>query len=252
MAPNSLATIIPDEQSFRDLPLEDVACYLLIHLNRLPAEGNEVSQHGKISKHSFFDSSTSRLPYPEDIRRILLEAWNWLESEGLLVRETDTVGSSFLISRRGKEVRSSADFHAIRVARLLPRRQLHERIERAVYPTFLRGEYDTAVFQAFREVEIHVRTSVNLPASQVGTDLMRTAFATKDPPGPLTDRELPRAEQEAMGHLFAGAFGVYRNSTGHREVSTQPESAAEVIMLASQLLRIMDRLRVATGHKQMP
>ena len=72
---------------------------------------------------------------------------------------------------------------------------------------------------------------------------MRTAFASAKNEfkgGPLTDRTLPIPEQEAMAHLFAGAFGVYRNSTGHRYVPTSPGEAAEVIILASQLLRIVD------------
>jgi hypothetical protein len=58
----------------------------------------------------------------------------------------------------------------------------------------------------------------------------------------LTDNTIPKAEQEAMAHLFAGAFGLYRNSTAHRYVPTKPEEAAEVIMFASQLLRLVDRL----------
>jgi hypothetical protein len=73
---------------------------------------------------------------------------------------------------------------------------------------------------------------------------MRTAFAAgkNNSAGPLADTKLPPGEQDAMAHLFAGAFGVYRNSTGHRHVPTEPAEAAEVIMFASQLLRIVDRL----------
>lgn len=74
---------------------------------------------------------------------------------------------------------------------------------------------------------------------------MRTAFRVAKnsiPRGPLTDTSLPPGEQESMAHLFAGAFGLYRNSTAHRYVPTKPEEAAEVIMFASQLLRIVDRL----------
>jgi hypothetical protein len=48
---------------------------------------------------------------------------------------------------------------------------------------------------------------------------------------------LPSGEQLAMSHLFAGAFGVYRNSTGHRHVEPDAADAAEVIVDASQLLR---------------
>jgi uncharacterized protein (TIGR02391 family) len=114
------------------------------------------------------------------------------------------------------------------------------------YPAFLRGDYDVAVLLAFREVEVAVRQSGRFPHELVGVPLMRAAFATAkntSPAGPLSDTQLPTGEQDAMGHLFAGAFGLYRNSTAHRYVPTAPEEAVEVIMFASQLLRIVDRVK---------
>jgi Protein of unknown function (Hypoth_ymh) len=71
---------------------------------------------------------------------------------------------------------------------------------------------------------------------------MRDAFAPAEnnrPAGPLADPQLPVGEQRAMGHLFAGAFGVYRNSTGHRHVLTDPAEAVEIIMFASQLCELL-------------
>jgi hypothetical protein len=46
-----------------------------------------------------------------------------------------------------------------------------------------------------------------------------------------------------MANLFAGAIGLYKNPQSHRHVPTHPEDAAEVIVFASQLLRIVDRLK---------
>lgn len=111
MAPKSLSSLIPDENQFLTLPLEDVAGALLIHLNSLSDGDDVVAQHGKINQHNFFDNSMRPLPYPLPIRRILLEAWSWLESEGFLVRETDTVGASFFLTRRGKVITSWVDFN---------------------------------------------------------------------------------------------------------------------------------------------
>jgi uncharacterized protein (TIGR02391 family) len=111
-----------------------------------------------------------------------------------------------------------------------------------VYPAYLRGEYDTAVFQAFREVEIAVRHAGGFPADLVGVELMRQAFRPKDGKstcGPLTDVQLPAAEQIAMMSLFAGSIGLYKNPQSHRHVLTSAADAANVIGLASQLLRLV-------------
>ena len=75
---------------------------------------------------------------------------------------------------------------------------------------------------------------------------MREAFKpakNNAPAGRLTDALLPVAEQEAMASLFAGAIGLYKNPQSHRSVPTDATDAAEVIMFASQLLRIVDRLK---------
>ena len=72
---------------------------------------------------------------------------------------------------------------------------------------------------------------------------MRAAFKPGTPPGPLTDATLPVAEQEAMSALFAGAIGLYKNPQSHRNVPTEAIDAAEVIVFASHLLRMIDLLK---------
>jgi len=250
MAYRSLSSLVPNAADLLALEVEELAGVLLANLNSYEGvAGNSINQHGGISRHNFFNSSlpTSSLPgtRPEygdkqsQVNEALMEAWAWLQSEGFLIEKATSPGW-FFVSRRARRVTSAADFSAYRKANLLPKGQLHPLIASKVYAAFLRGEYDTAVFQAFREVEIAVREAGQFPADQVGVPLMRAAFART---GPLTDQQLPVGEQDAMGHLFAGAFGVYRNSTGHRNVPTDAAEAAEIIMLASQLLRIIDRLR---------
>ena len=257
----SLSFLVPNAADILALEVEELAGVLLMHLNSYEGvSGNSVYQHGGISQHNFFNSlnPTNSLTKPEygdrqpEVNRALMEAWAWLQSEGFLVKNATSTGDWFFISRRAQRLKSREDFEAYRKANLLPKAQLHPLLASKVYPAFLRGDYDTTIFQAFKEVEVAVRQAGQFPHDLVGDKLMRAAFATAKnnlPAGPLTDKQLPLGEQEAMAHLFAGAFGVYRNSTGHRHVPTEPEEAAEVIMFASQLLRIVDRLKLqqATG-----
>jgi hypothetical protein len=49
---------------------------------------------------------------------------------------------------------------------------------------------------------------------------------------PLTDRNKPKAEREALSHLFAGAIGSYKNPHSRRSVTIEPSEAVEMIMLA--------------------
>jgi hypothetical protein len=55
----------------------------------------------------------------------------------------------------------------------------------------------------------------------------------------LCETNLPVAEQEGIAPLFAGASGLYKNPQSHQYV---PTSAAEVVLFASHLLRIVDRV----------
>lgn len=248
MAYRSLSSLVPKAEDLLALEVEELAGVLLIHLNSYEGVyGNSIYQNGAISRHNFFNSLTPPRQQPEygnrqpEVERALLEAWAWLQSAGLLVEKASSTGGLFFISRRGKQLTSRADFTGYLNAQMLPKNQIHALIATKVYPAFLRGEYDTAIFQGIREIEVAVRNAGNFPATLVGDKLMRAAFAPAT--GPLCDKQLPPGEQEAMSHLFAGAFGLYRNSTAHRYVPTQPGEAAEVIMFASQLLRIVDRLK---------
>jgi len=244
----SLSSLVPNVEDLLTLEVEELAGVLLIYLNAY--EGSVVNQGG-FNYHNFFNAPgrqdyESRQP---EVDQALMEALAWLRSAGLLVEKASSMGNWFFISRRGKQISSRDEFAAYRNAGLLPKGQLHSLIASKVYPAFMRGEYDTAVFQAFREVEVAVRTAGRFGPDDYGTDLMRDAFrpaikkGQTNQPGPLTDTQLPVAEQEAMANLFAGAIGLYKNPTSHRHVPTHPEDAAEVIVFASQLMRIIDCLK---------
>jgi uncharacterized protein (TIGR02391 family) len=250
----SLSSLVPNAEDLLALEVEQVAGVLLAHLRSFgDNSGNGVVSRGSISGYNFFNAFAQGSEYPTrraDVGQALMEAWNWLEREGLLVRDAYQPSSPwFFLSRRAQRLTSREDFAAYRRAGLLPKDQLHNLIATKVYPTFLRGDYDTAVFQALREVEVAVREAGGFPADLVGTKLMREAFRPVDPerpavaPGPLTGRILPIAEQKGMADLFAGSIALFKNPPSHRIVKPEPIEAAEVIVSASHLLRMIDRLR---------
>jgi uncharacterized protein (TIGR02391 family) len=248
----SLSSLVPNAEDLLALEVEEITGVLLTHLNSYGGDsGNSVVQRGRINQHNLFNTLDHQPEYPgrqPEVNQALMEAWSWLQGEGFLVRDANQPGDWFFLSRRAQRLKSRDDFAAYRKASLLPKGQLHPLIATKVYPAFLRGEYDTAVFQAFREVEIAVRSAGKFRTEALGTPLMREAFRPVDPKnsalatGPLTDTTLPVAEQEAMAHLFSGAIGLYKNPQSHRNAPTEAIDAAEVIVFASHLLRMVDRL----------
>jgi uncharacterized protein (TIGR02391 family) len=91
-----------------------------------------------------------------------------------------------------------------------------------------------------KAVEVRVRKLAGFGNEVVGVDLMNKAFG---PGGPLTDPAAVKGEQEGTRSIFAGAYGVLRNPTGHREVDYGDiAEAADAVHTASLLMRMLDRV----------
>jgi uncharacterized protein (TIGR02391 family) len=176
-----------------------------------------------------------------------MAAWVWLEREGLLLPAPGHQDRDWVfVSQRGMALLSTENFAAYRFASLFPRKTLHPALASNTYALFLRGHYDTVVFEAFRAVEVAVRAAGGFPPSMVGTDLMRKAFATNS--GPLTDTSAVVPEQEATSNLFAGAIGLFKNPTSHRAGTiSKPEDAVALVMFADYLLRLVEERGTARG-----
>ena len=119
-----------------------------------------------------------------------------------------------------------------------PEHELHPMIPQNVWLSFSHRAYGSAVFEAFKQVEIAVRETGGFEQGDYGQDLMRKAFHPEN--GKLTDSTQEQSEKQARYFLFAGAIGAYKNPSSHREVEFAPEEATEIIIIASHLLRIVD------------
>ena len=130
----------------------------------------------------------------------------------------------------------------------LPEHEFHPMIPQNVWSSFSHGAYDTAVFEAFKQVEIAVRKAGGYAEADIGVKLMREAFNVKN--GDLTDPEQQESEKEARFFLFVGAIGAYKNPGSHRDVEITAEEAIEMIAFASYLLRIVDSRNQSDGDWQ--
>jgi uncharacterized protein (TIGR02391 family) len=245
--PPTLKQLIPDVDILLALDAEELGLTLLrVHDGR--TENNGMIHAGNFESE-LFQLSSSQYPFERqpEVLAAVREAFAWLESQVLLVAaDPMNARNGFRqISRRGRRLLTTAGQADYRAASLLPRALLHRAIKDNVYFNFQRGDYQTAVYNAFREVEIAV-AKASATKGKNGTKLMRDAFKPIDPkkkddkPGPLTDVDAEYPEQEARAHLFAGAFGECRNPHSHKEIGLRAEDAVHMLMLASYLLRLVD------------
>jgi len=230
-----LHEVLPNDEALLELAPEELA---QIVLKILVEEGERSSLH---SSYNFtLGHNLKGYSDTDSVARAVMEAWSWLVREGLVAdRPGDSNGSWIFVTRRGYEASKAIDWSAYHRANTLPKKFLNSRIAIKVWSTFLRGDYDTAVFQAYKELEIIVREKIKEGPTCLGTHLMRKAFHKEN--GILTDKDTPIAEREALASMFVGAIGSYKNPHSHRHVPIDSYEASEMIILASHLMNIVEK-----------
>jgi len=225
-----LQQLFPPLDDFLTLPAEQIAPILLEYLQQF---GDSIHRYNLTLQSSEFGQYAGR-KYAEAARAIQ-EAWSVLHVEGLIAPSAgDTSNHQWFITRKGKLIKNRGEYASYRHGYLLPENSLGPELEQKVRPLFLSGDYDAAVFKAFREIEVRVREAGGFSEELLGVPLMRTAFDIKS--GPLTNQSRVEGERVATQHLFAGAIGIFKNPSSHRNVSFNPEEAAAIIRFADYLL----------------
>lgn len=85
----------------------------------------------------------------------------------------------WFVTDRGRQVAKEKSFADFQKSQLLPKGLLHPAVAKKSWAEFIKGDYDTAVFKAFKEVEIAVRAAGGFKASDLGVKLMRECIRAK-------------------------------------------------------------------------
>jgi uncharacterized protein (TIGR02391 family) len=105
---------------------------------------------------------------------------------------------------------------------------------------FLSGDYETAVFKAFRFLEESVRAKAGEPASSIGLALMSAAFSPSSGKLKHPGAALPQ-EQDGLHQMMRGAIAWFKNPSSHRTVPRDDaQQASHVLAFANLLLDLLD------------
>ena len=189
---------LPDPEAVVAMEPEELGAKLLFVLRKHQQRERNHLHLQCICNDDIFRSVNGSVAYPREqadqIKTAFLEAWDWLEREGLIIPEPgQSQGSGWRrFSRRAQRIEDEPAFVQYELGRRVPRESLNKRIRDKVWMAFVRGEFDVAVFQAMKAVEVAVREAAGLPAGTLGVKLMREAFAPAN--GKLTNLESEPAE----------------------------------------------------------
>jgi hypothetical protein len=172
-AGKTLRQLVPDAASVETMHVAELGGYILEVLVGL---GNEDA--GQRHRGNFCGTAADM--YSEDLRRdgvhpgvfqACAEAWLWLEANQLICPQPKN-GGWYFVTRKGAEVRDFSGVRNLIESEQLPASFVHPSFLRDVRSLYMQGRYDTAVFEAFRLLEVAIRDRAGL-----GHDLISTKLA---------------------------------------------------------------------------
>jgi len=170
------------------------------------------------------------------------EAWAWLYSNGFICHHPSHDAQWMTLTRLGRNhYAQDVSLKSWIADRQLPEDMLHASLRPTAIRLFRQELFDTAVFEAFKVLEVSIRQAAGLGDEWLGTKLTARAFNPES--GPLTDKTAEPGERQALMNLMSGAIGSYKNPQSHRHVGLEASEAREMIIMASHLLSIVDSRR---------
>jgi uncharacterized protein (TIGR02391 family) len=229
---------VPTAQQLRTLSTAELAMVLLTSLDEQPNPNSILREHEQAHSRN----GESDLDF---LGQRLSDAWAWLVANGLVgPHHRNTPSDWFRVTDRGRHVVETGS-----VSELLAEQRLPDDLHSSLFEArsqFRGGKAEIAVFAAMRQVEVRLREQSGAGNDMIGVALARHALRPDG--GPLADDRLEAGEREAISHLFAGALGAFKNPTSHRVVNfDDPAVAADIILLADLLLRLLDARGGGTG-----
>ncbi len=240
-----MKSIFPPVQALLELEPEEIGEYLLFYLKELvDAKGNNKLNRQVVTISTSPDINEYAGEYTREVCRLLNEAWTWLLVEGFIspIPDEQTL-DHFFITRRGQKIKDKKGLKQFTHLKFLPKQALDPKLVQKVWPSFIRGNFEAAVFAAYKEVEVRVRDAGGFTTKDYGTNLARNAFNIKD--GPLSDHGNPnKGEEQAYSDVFAGVLGAFKNPSSHKDVDyDNPVIVAGLILFANTLIQIVEQRR---------
>lgn len=125
---------------------------------------------------------------------------------------------------------------------LMPESYIHPALIERCFLLLGNEEYESAVLQAFKALEIFIRDKMDAPADCFGERLLKKAYNPDN--GVLANYTLPRNERFAFLNYITGAFSFYRNPSSHRDIDLDFFAAFKKIVVASDLLTEVEKARI--------